>query len=135
MSSEFTCSVLSFSPTSEGHYLSIGELSVSLFLHKTLCVLLHSVFSPTELFPPPTHSRFIKDTRWQACYMHEGGFIDERWNKGSQPSPVLCYLDNSWFYSFFFLVNWVTDVLLLQNALNFFHMFSGKRCLSKCRLK
>lgn len=34
-----------------------------------------------------------------------------------------------------FFVNWVTDVLLLQNALKLFHMFSGKRCLLKFMLK
>lgn len=51
---------------------------------------------------------------------------------------VLCYLNNSQFHpffvvvvAFFFLVNWVTDVLWLQNALKLFHMFSGKRCLFK----
>lgn len=34
-----------------------------------------------------------------------------------------------------FYVNWVTDVLLLRNALKLFHMFSGKRSLSKVMLK
>lgn len=72
--------------------------------------------------------------------MHRGLFIDGPcWNKGSQSSCCTLLpeqLSVSSFFVvvvafFFFLVNWVTDVLWLQNTLKLFHTFSGKRCLFK----
>ena len=140
LSLKFIHSVLSSAPVPEGHCLPISDLSVRLFPGSLIChelshVLFDGILGPCNASHLPTHSK-CKRTHFLRAAICTGSF----YSKVHNHLAVLCYLNSSvssfllllFFLSFFFfLVNWVTDVLWLQNALKLFHMISGKRCLFK----
>ena len=144
LSLEFIHSVLSSAPAPEGHYLPISELSVHLFPGSLIChelshVLFDGVLGPHSASHLPTHSKRKRTHFWRAALCTGVSLLTDLIRiRVHNHLAVLCYLNNSQFHpffvvvvAFFFLVNWVTDVLWLQNALKLFHMFSGKRCLFK----
>lgn len=125
-------SILCSSPAPWCYYLSTSELactsSFGLWFVVNLLAFFSVVFWVLQNAPPCLpHPRDLQGHSLEGLpCAQRGPFLMQDGARAHNLSTVLCYLTTHLIVCVCVCVNWITDILLLQNALNFFVCSVGK---------
>jgi hypothetical protein len=138
LSLKFICSICVSYWLPESHYLSFGDFSVSSSFGLWSANYLYTFFPVPSLIlqmrSPSLHILKVYMDVFNSPPHAQGSIYVWKMEQGFTTVLVLFATITTPGFTLFY-VNWATDVLLLQNASKLFHMFSGKRSLSKFMLK